>query len=472
MPITSPRTQRRRRRNAAVSAAAVAATAALILTIASPASSSVVPAAQPTANLAPTVKHTGKAPTGYEVTFQFSAPDAASVQIKGEWYFERPSELETLAATQEDPVVETPGILPSDWQPGDVPIAFPNSTNQNFPLIQMTERGNSGVWTFTTPLPSGTFTYGFFVDCGTADGSGCTQQPDPANPAWNVVDGEVNGAAVPMSQIYVPSDPTFDTVDASWQAPSDEPGELQFLRYASPGHVTPADENFFVLYTPPGYDPDRAEPYPTLYLSHGGGEDAMGWSTQGVMQNVLDNLIDVGEIEPMVVVMPNGGGYPASSQNAAFRADLIDTLIPYVEDNYNVSTDSADRAFSGLSAGGQRTNQLMLNNTDQFGYYGMMSSGLPPGTTLTPAQVAALKEVQIYVGGGFQDVIHAVGFSLNGNQSHTGPANEVTLLTNSGIHVTTGFINGGHQWYVWRILLKDFLTRVAFQPPTYASWAD
>jgi len=26
------------------------------------------------------------------------------------------------------------------------------------------------------------------------------------------------------------------------------------------------------------------------------------------------------------------------------------------------------------------------------------------------------------------------------------------------------FINGGHEWYVWRILLRDFLTRVAFFP--------
>ncbi|WP_212743115.1 alpha/beta hydrolase-fold protein [Microbacterium sp. 2FI] len=439
---------------------------------ASPANSTVVAAAPKTTSLAPVVKHTGKAPTGYEVTFQLYAPDAESVRIKGEWYFERPSDLPQLAGTPANPIIQTPGLTPQEWQPGDVPIAFPNSTNQNFPLADMTERGNSGVWTYTIPLPSGTFTYGFFLDCATADGTGCTQSPDPANPAWNVVDGVPNGSSVPMSQVYVPSDPKFDTVDYSWQAPNDEQGELEFIRYASPGHVNPVNENYLVVYTPPGYDPDRAQPYPTLYLSHGGGEDAMGWSTQGVMANILDNLIDTGEVQPMVVVMPNGTGFAPSTANAAFRADLIGTVFPYIEGNYNVSTDAADRAFSGLSAGGQRTNQLMLFNTSEFGYYGMMSAGLPPGTVLTEQQIAALKQVQVFVGGGYQDVIHAVGFSINGNQSHTGPANEVSLLTDAGIHVSTSFVNGGHQWYVWRILLKDFLTGVAFQPPAFADWAD
>ncbi|MCV2394397.1 alpha/beta hydrolase-fold protein [Actinotalea sp. M2MS4P-6] len=421
-------------------------------------------------DLGPQVRHTGKAPTGYTVTFRYYDPSATRVQIKGEWYFERPSELAQLASTP-DYTVETPGIMPADWQPGDVPIASPNSTSPNWPVVDMTERGSSGVWTYTTPLPSGVFSYGFYVDCETADQSGCTEVPDPANPAWDVVDGVVTGAPVTVSQVYVPSDAKFDTIDYSWQAPNDEQGALQFLTYASPGHVNPADSNYLVVYTPPGYDPTRAEPYPTLYLSHGGGEDAMGWSTQGNLANIMDNLIDTGEVQPMVVVMPNGNGYPSSSNNQAYRDDLINTVFPFIEANFNVSADAADRAYSGLSAGGLRTNQLMLYNTDQFGYYGMMSAGLPPGTTLSAEQVAALQQVSVFVGAGWQDPIFAVGFGIGGNTFHTGPAQEVSLLTAAGIHVSTDYVNGGHEWYVWRILLKDFVTRVAFQPLPFATWS-
>jgi len=414
--------------------------------------------------LAPTIKHTDRGPTGYTVTFRYYAPDAKRVQIKGEWSFERPSTLPQLASTP-DHTVESQGILPENWQPGDVPIPHPNSTNPNFPVID-TKKGHDGVWTYTTPLPSGVFTYGFFVDCATADQSGCAQVSDPSNPPWNENNGVVNGSVVPNSQVYVPSDPSFGSVDYSWQAPAEKKGELGIFTYTSPGHVTPPDENRLVVYTPPGYDPDRAEAYPTLYLNHGGGENEMGWSTQGDVANIMDNLIGTGEVEPMVVVMPNATGYPSSTDNAAYREDLIGRIIPWVESRYHVSTAAGDRAFSGLSAGGRITNQLMLNNTEQFGYYGMMSAGLAPGQTLTDEQVAALKKVSVFVGAGWQDVIFAKGFLT----FHTGPAREVSTLVDAGVPVTPDFIHGGHNWYVWRILLKDFVTRVAFLPQPFASW--
>ena len=112
----------------------------------------------------PEVTHTGKGPTGYTVTFRYANPTAKKVQIKGEWYFARPSELPQIAATPDHPVVEGQGLLPTDWRPGDFPLQRPNSTGPNFPVADMT-KGKDGVWTYTTPLPSGVFTYSFRVDC-------------------------------------------------------------------------------------------------------------------------------------------------------------------------------------------------------------------------------------------------------------------------------------------------------------------
>jgi enterochelin esterase-like enzyme len=134
-----------------------------------------------------------------------------------------------------------------------------------------------------------------------------------------------------------------------------------------------------------------------------------------------------------------------------------------------VSASASERAFSGLSFGGMLTNQFMLFNTSEFGYYGMMSAGFPPGTTLSKAQIAALKKAVVFVGAGWQDSIFADGFTVGGTLIHTGPAKEVRTLANAQIPVTTDFVNGGHEWYVWRILLKDFLTRVAFWPSPAAT---
>jgi hypothetical protein len=94
----------------------------------------------------------------------------------------------------------------------------------------------------------------------------------------------------------------------------------------------------------------------------------------------------------------------------------------------------------------------------EFGYYGIMSPYQNGWAGLTPAQVqqvvayiaarrGALNQVGLLLGGGRQDPIHSTATS------------ELAILERSGIKVVPTFINGGHEWYVWRILLRDFLTR-------------
>jgi enterochelin esterase-like enzyme len=169
--------------------------------------------------------------------------------------------------------------------------------------------------------------------------------------------------------------------------------------------------------------------------------------------------------------MPLGAGYPNSTFNEAYDRDLIDNMIPFVEQRYHVSKSAKDRAFSGLSMGGMLTNSFIVKHPDVFQYYGMMSAGLPPqNSELTPEQAAALKGKSVWVGAGWQDVIFAVGFSPGGVTSHNGPAREVSTLAKAGVPVTTNFVYGGHEWFVWRQLLKDFLTRTAFLPQQYATW--
>ncbi|WP_406004935.1 alpha/beta hydrolase-fold protein [Streptomyces sp. NBC_00637] len=424
---------------------------------------------KPGAKYGPQVRHTGEGPTGYEVTFRYHAPTARRVQLKGEWYFERPSAL-AERLTGPDHLAETQGLLPRQWQAGDVPASHPNSTSPLWPVVDMA-KGRDGVWTYTTPLPGGVYTYGFFVDAQADDTTTSGQLPDPGNPAWNVTDGVLRGRAVDRSQIYVPADPDFPAADLSWQGPAKGArGKLTYATYNSPGHVTPVDENHLVVYTPPGYDPKRVKPYPTLYLSHGGGENEMGWSTQGDLARIMDNLINQGEIQPTVVVMPNATGYASSARDQEHRTDLVERVFPWVEEHYHVSTSASDRAYTGLSAGGMRTAYLLLDNTEQFGYYGIMSAGLPPDTVLTDARTAAMRKVSVFVGCGWQDPINP-GFALNGSSLHRGPFRAVRDLTAAGFHVQSDFVDGGHNWHVWRILLKDFLTRVAFLPPTTASAA-
>ena len=46
-------------------------------------------------------------------------------------------------------------------------------------------------------------------------------------------------------------------------------------------------------------------------------------------------------------------------------------LLPYVEENYNVSSEASCRAFAGLSSGAVVTGNLLIQETDAFKYYGL-----------------------------------------------------------------------------------------------------
>ena len=139
-----------------------------------------------------------------------------------------------------------------------------------------------------------------------------------------------------------------------------------------------------LIYTPPGYDPERQ--YPVLYLLHGIGGDEREWLNGGHPEVILDNLIAEGKTEPMIVVLPNGramaddratGNVFAKDKVeafATFEEDLLNDLIPYVEDHYPVLADREHRAIAGLSMGGGQTLNFGLGNLDEFAWVGAFSA--------------------------------------------------------------------------------------------------
>ncbi len=109
---------------------------------------------------------------------------------------------------------------------------------------------------------------------------------------------------------------------------------------------------------------------PVLYLLHGGGGDEEAWTSMGRAAQILDNLIEKGLAEPMIVVMPNGNAgqqaactmglsvkeFPRTEANAnLYVTSLVKEIIPYIEKNYRVIAKPEARAIAGLSMGGGHT---------------------------------------------------------------------------------------------------------------------
>jgi len=401
--------------------------------------------------LGPNVIRTNEGPTGYEVTFRYDAPDdVTSVQIRGEWQFSDPSVIVDLTSPE--------GKWPWDWEPGDVLAPLP----AGWLTAEMT-KGSDGIWTWTTPLPSGTHSYHYLHECASPTGAGCAAILDPANPGWTSQLSPTG--AQTLSQVYVPSHPRFPTYDNDYQAPTRKvnTGTLEHVGYVSPTSTNPVGEHYLAVYLPAGYDPNRTTPYPTLYLSHGFGGNEGDWSTQGAAGYILENALSDRDALPMVIVMTNFNGLPGGS--AGYAADVINNVIPFVESNYNVSTLAADRAFGGLSFGGGYGLAILYDFTPTFEYYGLWSAfvfgpGIPNAT-----QIENMRGLEgaIQMGAGLQDFLANIG---------SNSIARAQFLKSAGIDVVETNLNGMHTWDPWRYLLNDFIRNVAFQSTTTTVVAD
>ena len=399
-------------------------------------------AADDAAPLGPTVSKTGLPPTGYEVTIRYKNDGASRVQIAPEMTFSDPALITSGTAAETKPG--------SQWEPGDVPGIKLSGEGAGWTVYEMTKDAD-GIWTYRSPLPSGTFNYAFVVNCASDAGTGCPRIPDPANPVWNPDD--VGG---PNRQVYVPSDRSYGTLDKYVEAPvSDAADRGTFQHYSYPSTSTAGTQGLSV-YTPPGYNQTRSTPYPTIYLSHGAGGDEYDWSNSGVAGNILDNAIAEGRMQPSVVVMTNFNGIPGGT--AGYATEITTKVIPYVQKNLNVSKRASDRAFAGLSAGGGRANYLLFNTTDQFAYYGLWSAAAGTYVAPTEAQLAAMKKVEVvHIGTGLQDWL--ANINLSSLQREAG-------LKAAGVNVVAFNQPGIHSWDIWRMELNDFLRRVAFKATT------
>lgn len=381
-----------------------------------------------------TVYKSSKSPTGYYVTFRYYAPDAERVRIRGEWSF---------ATDRGSFYPMSDNIMPEDYKDGMFPLQVDQA---DWPAFDMELNEKTGYWCYTVALPSGTWSYRFIV--GGVEGAALTDytnafvETDPNNRPLEKELGEQNN-----SQVRVPYDKNKQSMDMSVQLPRKDKkiGTLTYHLYDAVGvEGELKDDPAIAVYTPYGYDPNRATPYKVLYLSHGAGvESEMSWWNKGSVGNMMDNLIADKKVEPFVLVLVN-------NYAVGFDADnLTENIVPLVEANYNVYTTRAGKACAGLSMGGVYTVNQMLNNPEEFGYYGIFAGGFFSDAAAEDQvfDADALKDSKIYLSAGSKE------FGLLAIQRVS------SVLVASGIkEYNSCVITGGHDWNVWRQTYVDFVT--------------
>ena len=217
---------------------------------------------------------------------------------------------EPTSATTNFPGSEYPKINPdlSATFRNDMPQAQSVSVNVGGKNYQMT-KGEDGIWEVTTdPLVPGFHYYTMNVDG--------KRIADPNSRQYF-------GSFYWSSGIEVPE------AGVDYYLEKDVPhGAVEIVRYDS--KLTGAARECYV-YLPPQYISEPERRFPVLYLMHGAGEDETGWATQGMMANIMDNLIAEGGCEPMIIVCEHGvanlAGETPSGRFNLFNFDAFEKMM-------------------------------------------------------------------------------------------------------------------------------------------------
>ena len=310
--------------------------------------------------------------------------------------------------------------------------------------IAFWDKDAAGVWSLTVgPLPPDLYDYTFVIDgVAIADSNNASVK---------------TGTMSPSSVLTVPADSGPNYYEAR-----DVPhGTLHRHYYTS---RTLGDVRDLYVYTPPEYDANPGRSYPVLYLLHGGGDNAAGWSDLGRAHLIMDNLLAEGKARPMIVVMPFGQAVSRTSSiedlmrrnTPLFEQDLFTDIMPLAESTYRVQADRSHRALAGLSMGGGQTDQIGLSHLDTFSHIGILSIGAQ-GFAERHADLLADpagtndKLDLLFLGCGTLDPLAIEGME----KLHT-------LLTERGIdHVYWKYPGAAHTWVVWRsALYHELLPRL------------
>lgn len=174
----------------------------------------------------------------------------------------------------------------------------------------------------------------------------------------------------------------FVPVPGEYRSQCNKPGSIERLEYYADNLNGGKDLKKLNVYLPYGYDPsDKNKKYNVLYLMHGGGENENllfgGPGENKELKKIIDNMIEKGDIEPLIVVTPTF--YGGKNDVKYFPEELLNVVIPLVETKYNTYLTSANhdsikasrehRAFGGFSMGSVTTWYTFINCLDYVKYY-------------------------------------------------------------------------------------------------------
>jgi len=127
-------------------------------------------------------------------------------------------------------------------------------------------------------------------------------------------------------------------------------------------------------------------------------------------------------------------------------------VMPMIESTYKVSKKADDRAIAGLSMGGGQTVNVAFNKPELFRYVGLMSPAVNAGME---AQYAVFKDAAK-----LNQQFKVFWMSVGKDDTLVGAGDKAfeEALTKNNIKHTFKYVDGRHEWTVWRYHLNELAT--------------
>ncbi len=150
------------------------------------------------------------------------------------------------------------------------------------------------------------------------------------------------------------------------------------------------DARDLIIYLPPGYEVERERAYPVLYMQDGQNlfdpETSFIKGRTWEMREQADEMIESGEVEPLVIVGIYNTGERRLAEytherdwqrggGEAWRYGMLLTedLMPWIARRYRVMSDRSSTGLGGSSLGGLVTLYLGLRYAHHFGKLAVLS---------------------------------------------------------------------------------------------------
>lgn len=208
--------------------------------------------------------------------------------------------------------------------------------------------------------------------------------------SWETVEGNANGGFLPnRTYSYAGGADTLELQILSWE-------EINTGSTAAP-NVSILSQDFFMpqldrsrriwLYLPPDYE-SSGKRYPVLYMQDGQNvfDEATAFAGEWEVDESLNQLFDEGDEGIIVVAIDNGGArrideyvpwvHPSygGGEGDAYVNFIVETLKPYIDENYRTRPEREFTGIMGSSLGGLISFYAATEHQDVFGKVGAFST--------------------------------------------------------------------------------------------------